>query len=340
MNATSRPQGHPSDKARGASRRAVLAGAAMLCMLGAGAASAEEDFPSKPITIIAHTGAGSSTDIFARELARAAEPLLGQPIVIENRPGGSGAAQMSALKLAKPNGYTIGVNTLSHLTAMQTNLKGSFAWDDFSWIVLNQLDPYAIVVRSDSEYKTLKDLVEDAKKKGGTLNVGGFGTVGSAHNIAFNLFADAAGFKFNWVPFEGGSQAMTALLGGHIDVVNTNPGPMLQFAEANRVRPLGVLSKTRIDSMPDTPTLAEAGYDLGTTWQQIRGIYGPKGIPMDIQKKLADAFLQAMKRPEFVKYMKASGQIAGDLGPEEYTAFIAEQNELAKTWLDKLGATQ
>jgi len=101
------------------------------------AAQAKDAFPSKPITIIAHTGAGSSTDIFARELAKAAEPVFGQPVVVVNRPGGSGATQMALLREAKPDGYTLGVNTASHLTAMRTNLKGVYKWEDFSWITLN-----------------------------------------------------------------------------------------------------------------------------------------------------------------------------------------------------------
>lgn len=323
-----------SRRALGAALAIPLAAGLVILLPGAG--FAQDAFPSKPVTIIAHTGPGSSTDIFARELARLSEPFLGQTVVVENKPGGSGAAQMGELIAAAPDGYTVGVNTLSHLTAWETNLKGVYSWEDFSWIALAQLDPYVVVVNADSPYQTLQELADSGK----TLNVGGFGTVGTAHNIAFSILAEAAGIEFNWVPFEGGQQAMTALMGNHIDVVNTNPAPMLQFAEADRVRPLGVLSDERLESLPDVPTYAEAGFDVDTGWQQVRGIYGPPDMDPAVMQTLADAFLKAMASDEFAAYMLETGQVAGDLGPEEYRAFIGEQSEVATSWLSRLGVTQ
>jgi len=301
------------------------------------ARAAADDFPNKPITIVVHTGAGSSTDIFARELAHGAGKIFGKPVVVVNRAGGSGATQMALIKSADPDGYTVGVNTASHLTAMETNLKGIYKWQDFSWITLNQLDPYITVVAADSPYKTMQDLVAAGKKDGVNLKVGGFGTVGAAHNIAFNLLAEKADLPFTWVSYTGGPQAMTALLGKHIDVVNTNPGPALQFAAAGRVRILGILNESRVDSLPDTPTYAEAGYPVDATWKQIRGIFGPKDIPMDIQKKLADGFFKAMQTPAFQKYMKETAQIAGDKGPDQYPAFIQKMDAIGSVWLKKQG---
>lgn len=307
--------------------------------MGFGQRADAQDFPTRPITIVAHTGPGSSTDVFARELARNAEPILGQPIVIENHAGGGGAAQMAYLRSASPDGYTVGINTLSHLTAMESNLRGVFKWEDFSWIALAQLDPYVVVVRADSPYQTLDELVE-AAKGGAELNVGGFGTPGSAHHIAFALFAEAAGIDFNWIPFDGGPQAMTALLGGHVDVVNTNPAPMLQFAESGRVRPLALSSAEPLPSMPDLKTYSQLGYDVDSEWQQIRGVFGPPDMPAEISQVLADAFLEAMHTPEFEKYMTTTGQVAGDMGPEDYTGYIDAQSQLAESWLARLTSGQ
>ncbi|MEI2416305.1 tripartite tricarboxylate transporter substrate binding protein [Orrella sp. JC864] len=301
---------------------------------------AADDFPSKPITIVVHTGPGSSTDIFARELAKAAEPVFGQPVVVVNRPGGSGATQMALLKASRPDGYTVGVNTASHLTAMRTNLKGVYRWQDFSWILLSQLDPYITVVPADSPYKTLADLVEAGKREGQALKVGGFGTVGAAHNIAFNMLAEKSGMHFTWVGYDGGPQAMTAVLGKHIDAVNTNPGPALQFEQAGRVRVLGILDDQRAREFPDTPTYAEAGYPVDTAWKQIRGLYGSKDIPIDIQRKLADGFFKAMQDPAFRKYMETTAQVAGDKGPDEYPAFIEQMDKIAYGWLERLGVAK
>jgi tripartite-type tricarboxylate transporter receptor subunit TctC len=319
--------------------RALLFCGATLCAVTA--SSVHAAFPEKPVTLIAHTAPGSSTDIFARELARAASPILGQPVVVVNRPGGSGATQMAALKAAAPDGYTIGVNTISHLTNMETNLRGVYSWSDFSWITLAQFDPYIWAVAANSPHKTLKDLVDYAKKnQGKKINVGGFGPVGSAHNIAFQLLAEQAGIEFNWVAYPGGAQAMTALLGGHIDVVNTNPGPAQQFAEAGRIRGLAVLDDQRVPDFPNVPTAAEAGFPLDSSWKQVRGVYGPKGVPTDVQKKLADVFLKAMKTPDFAEYMKNSGQQYGNMGPQQYTDYIQREVKLIQGWTDKLGLSK
>lgn len=302
------------------------------------------NFPSKPITIIAHTGAGSSTDIFARQLAKAAEPVFGQPVVVVNRPGGSGATQMALLEGSNPDGYTVGVNTISHVTAMQTNLSGVFDIDDFAWISLNQFDPFVTVVAADSPYESLADFVDAgvqlAHDGGDRIKVGGFGTVGAAHNIAFNILADKAEMPFTWVGFEGGPQAMTALLGGHIDAVNTNPGPALQFVESGRVRVLGVLDDRRLESLPDVPTYAEAGFPVDTSWKQVRGLYGDKDIPEDIQEKLAQGFFKAMQAPEFRQYMQTAGLTVGDLGPERYTQFIHKIDQTAGDWIKRLESEQ
>jgi putative tricarboxylic transport membrane protein len=300
-----------------------------------------DSFPNETIKIISHTKAGSSTDIFARQLARAAEPILGQTIVIESRPGGSGAQQMAVLKSAKPDGYTIGVNTLTHLTSMQTNLKGVYSVDDFSWISRVQLDPYIVAVAADSQYETLADLMDANKSESDKpISVGGYGPVGSAHNIAFNILASSKDTPFNWAAYGGGSQAMTALLGNHISAVNTNPGPALQFVKAGRVRVLGVMNDERLEAFPDVPTYKEAGYDVDSDWKQVRGIYGPKGIPLDRQEKLADAFFEAIQTPEFKKYMEDSSLVYGELGPEEYSQYIVKQSDIAFNWLKKVGLVE
>lgn len=298
-----------------------------------------DDFPTKPITIVAHTAAGSSTDLFARELAQAATPIFGKPVVVVNRPGGSGATQMALISSAAPDGYTVGVNTSSHVTAMLTNLKGTYTPADFSWIALNQIDPYILAVHADSPYKSLKDLVE-AAKGGQRVKIGGYGAVGASHNIAVQILADKADMPVTWVSYPGSGDAATAVLGKHIDAVSINPGGTLAFVAAGRIKILGVMSDSRVSSLPDVPTYAEAGYDVDTSWKQIRGLYGPKDMPEDIQKKLADGFRKAMETPRFKEYMKRSALEAGDLGPGEYRSFIDDATKKTQQWLTKLGITQ
>src|SRR5690606_4805331 len=256
-----------------------------------------------------------------------------------NRPGGSGATQMAFISSAAPDGYKIGANTSSHVPAMLTNLKGPYTPAEFSWIALYQIAHYDLSVHADSPYKTLKDLVE-AAKGGQRVKIGGYGAVGASHNIAVQILADKADMPVTWVSYPGSGDAATAVLGKHIDAVSINPGGTLAFVAAGRIRILGVMSDSRVSSLPDVPTYAEAGYDVDTSCEQIRGLYGPKDIPEDIQKKLADGFFKAMETPRFKEYMKRSALEAGDLGPGEYRSFIDDAAKKTQHWLTKLGITQ
>ncbi|MCF8482770.1 MAG: tripartite tricarboxylate transporter substrate binding protein [Rhodospirillum sp.] len=313
-----------------------------LCVVFGGPAQAEDakDFPSKPIEFFVQSGPGSASDIFARSLAKAAEPLFGQPVVVIDKSGGSSAVQMAAVKAAKPDGYTIGVNTISHFTKMLTTLKGSFSKDDYSWIALLQMDPHVIMVRESSPYKSIEDLVAAVKMMPDSqVTVGGYGSMGSTASIAMQMFADVAGIKINWVGYKATPEALSSLLGEHVDVAIANPGVVQQFAEAGRVRVLAILGDKEIDSFPGVPTAEGAGYAFDASWQQMRGVYGPAEIPDDIQKKMGDVFIKAVKDPEFQEYMKNSGLIEATKGPEEYKAFVGKIEAIAEKGLAASGVT-
>lgn len=300
-------------------------------------AGAAGDYPNKPITLLCHTSPGSAADVYTRELAHAIEPVLGQPVVVVNRVGGNGMVQMAALQAAPADGYTLGINTLSHLSILRTGGKDTFTLDSFSWIARAQLEGFFTVVRADSPFKTLPEFVDSAKGAKTLVNVGGQGAPGSAHNIHFHLLADAGGFKFNWIPFPGGIEHLTALLGGTLDATSNNPQTIVQFAEANRVRPLGVLAEKRLAAFPDVPTYAEAGFAADPAWNQIRGVIGRRGLSPEIQQKIADAVAKGTQSDGWKTYMKNSSLAEGYLGPEDYTTFIVKQDALTYAWLKKLG---
>ncbi|MDN5347554.1 MAG: hypothetical protein PWP65_1118 [Clostridia bacterium] len=295
-----------------------------------------DDFPTKPIQILCASKAGSPVDVMARTLAKHAEKYLGQPITVVQKTGGSTANQQAAMLAAPADGYTLGTVTPSAIGAWNTNLKGQFSMDQYDFIVRVQADPYVVVVNANSPFKTLKDMVEWAKQNPGKLKAGGFGSTGSGHNVAFNLLAKAANMPFTWMPFDGGSEAVAAVLGGHIDVCNTNPGNVLQHVQAGKLRVLGVMYDERLDALPDVPTYKEAGYDVDTSWIQWRGIFAKKGIPKERIDKLADAFLKAIKEPEFQKYLKDTNQLDGSMGPEEFTAAAKKTDKILKEILAEL----
>jgi tripartite-type tricarboxylate transporter receptor subunit TctC len=321
---------------RGFAIAAVLTGLACVAQAEESAA----DWPSKPIEIVVLNSPGGASDIFARHLARAAEPIFGQPVVVVNKPGGSGATQMNVVKSAKPDGYTIGVNTLSHFTALKTNLAGTFSKDDFDWISLLQEDSYLLFVNADSPYKTFGDLVSAVKAEGGAVNIGGFGAIGSTSNIATELVTNAAGIETNWISYKSSSDTVVAVLGGHVTVGSGNPGPIMEFLQAGRVRVLGVLANERSPVLPDVPTFAEQGIAVGGDWSQVRGIFAPKGVPEDIQEKIADAMKIAIQDPEYLNYQTTSGIVSKFLGPVEYRAYVDRLDTLAQEGLAAAGISQ
>lgn len=307
---------------------------------GSGSQDSSAKFPTQPVKLLVHTSAGGPTDLMARQIAKAAEPFLGQPIVVENKPGGSGANQMAALLSGGSDGYTLATITPSQIGTWNSNLKGTYGIDSFSYVAGVQIDPYIIVVNAESPYNTLKDLVDDMKNNPNVITVGGYGSVGSGHNVAWSILAEAAGVKGNWTAYESTGDAITALLGKHINVANSNPGQVIQYVEAGELRVLGVMADKRLESMPDVPTYAEAGYTVDTAWAQFRGIYAPAGTPDDVMKTLSDAILKATQTDEFKEYMKNSDLEDGSMDSTAFTEYIKKADKLSVDWLEKLGANQ
>lgn len=297
--------------------------------------------PEGPVTLILHTGPGGASDIFARTLQRSLEPLLGQPLVIENAPGGAGAVQMAKLRGARPDGLTLGINTMSHFTAMQTNLNGVFSPEDFSWIAVHQFDPHVVMANPDSGITDLDGLVAKAKAAPDQeLTIGGYGSAGSVQHIAVSMLAEEAGFKVNWVGYNSTPEVITALMGGHLDAAIANPGPAISFIESGRVTGLGLLGHDRLTALPDVPTFAEQGYDTNPDWQQLRGLFGPADMPVELQDQIAATFHKAQEAPEFRAFEEQSGVIGSTMGPEEYKAYVAQVNEVAAAALKDVGLTQ
>lgn len=317
--------------------RNVTCGVAV-ALMAAGAAAAQDEWqPEGPVELILHTKPGGGTDVFARTLAAALEPEIGQSLVVVNAPGGGGATQMSRIRAAEPDGLTLGANTVTHFTNMLTNLRGTFSPDDFSWIALAQIDSSILFVRKDSPLNDLSDLIELAKEKEGEVNIGGFGPVGSFPNITIAMLEEATGVTFNWVAFESSPDISAAVLGGHVDVGINSLGPVVDLFNAGRLKGLGVLADERLTTLPEMQTWAEQGIEADTSWQQIRGIYGPKGVPLELQQKIANAFHKAMQSESYQTYAKAAGVQNSGMGPEEYEAFVGRLMSLAEAQLTKAG---
>ncbi|MBP1931024.1 tripartite tricarboxylate transporter substrate binding protein [Ammoniphilus resinae] len=261
-------------------------------------------FPEKSMSFIVPYAAGGGTDLITRSLAKAAEPIMGQSIAVMNKPGGGGAVGMTEGSLAKPDGYTVTMITVESTILPHLGLA-QFSYEDFVPIAQVSFDPSVVTVAADSPFETITDFLNYAKENPGKVKVGNGGAGGIWHLAAASI-EQAAGVKFNHVPFDGGNPAVTALLGGHIDAVTVSAGEVLEQVKAGKLKPLAVLSDEHISAFPDLPTFKESGIEA-TPLGSWKGIAVPKNTPDDAVKFLSDAFLKAAESDEFKDFMEAGG---------------------------------
>jgi len=297
---------------------AVLLGV-VFCSIALGA-----DFPTRPVTIIVPYSAGGATDLIFRAVASVFPKYSnGQPLVVNNIPGAGAVTGVMEFLKAKPDGYTL----LSIQAAIITKTHWSevkFTVDDFVPVINIVHDPSYILVRSDSPYRTLTDLVEAARKNPETITLGNGGAGGGNHLVAV-AFEEFVGVKFVHVPFEGGGPAITALVGGHVDAVIGAAPEGVTNVQSGQLRVLGVLGANRLPVFPDVPTAVEQGYDfrLGM-W---RGVAAPRGTPLEIVKALHDIFYKCINDPEFLAKAKDLGCMISYMDSATYQKFMKDQSQ-------------
>ena len=291
-------------------------------------------FPTKDMTIICGSKAGAPIDVFARQMASKMEKALGKSVVVQNKTGGTQAESLSTL-LSKPaDGHTMATVSPTTISVLANTLRKQFQPEDFSWLVQVQAEPYAMVVRAESPFKDMKDLMAYAKANPGKIKFGGYGT-GSSHHLAYLEMIELAGVSMGWVPFEGGAEALTQALGGHIDVSHTTPSLALGHVQAKRARVLGITDKDRLEIMPDVATLREQGIDQ--VLYQWRGLVTKAGTPKTVQEKLIETIRNITRDPGFEAYMKSAQQQPGKFAGEEFYKYALQEFEIAKKRMTQLG---
>lgn len=318
------------------SRRLSLA--AMALALAPRLAAAQPGFPTKPIRYVLHVSPGGATDIMARQLANELQRSLRQPIVVENRAGGRGAAQLADLRASKPDGYTVGSVTSTHIASFHQTLR-QYSVGSLDWIVKLAAEPYLIVAQKDGPIGTLGDLVGTIKAAPGRTVMAGF-VRGSGSHIAWEMLLRAAELPSNaanWVPYDSVGDGVTAVLGGHGVATVAYLDLVKEHVEAGNLRVIGVMTGQRLPEFPDAPTFREQGLNVTNDWQQWRGIIGPRGIPDDIKRRIAEAVQQALSTPALQQYLRQASLKEDFLGPQEFTAFAADQDRITVEWLQRLG---
>jgi tripartite-type tricarboxylate transporter receptor subunit TctC len=321
----------PVSRAFNAVRRRVCLG--LVGGLACVAVTAQaQTFPSKPITLIVPYGAGGPTDVQIRALAAAAAKELGQPIVINNVPGVGGTLGPSTMaRNAAPNGYTLAVVVGSMFRMPHLQKVDYHPVNDFSYVIGLTGYTFGVAVSADAPWKTLADLIADAKKRPGEISAGSSGRATAGH-IMIEKLALAAGVKFNFVPFKGASDMMPAVLGRHLDV--WADGGFGTGVESGKLRLLATAGETRETRWPTAPTLKELGYDVAIN--SPFGLAGPKGMDKPVVQVLHDAFKKAMADPTFLKALEASSQPVLYMGSAEYSKFAADTFERERRFVQEL----
>ena len=304
-------------------------------LLGAGAARADDKYPSRVVTWICPYGAGGNADNRSRQIARLLGKELGQTIIVDNKAGGGGNIGTDAIARAKPDGYTIGMGNFAPMAVNQALFK-KLSFDpatDLVPILLIERGPLVLMVRNDSPYKTVKDLVAAAKAAPGKLAYAS-GGIGGSHHLSGALFEATAGIDMVHVPYKSGSAGATDLMGGQVHAMFEQMYAAMPSIKGGRLRPLAITSKQRSPLFPDLPTMAEAGYPAVEV-QNWQGIVGPKGMPADIVALLNRAGNKALQNAEQRELMLAQGNEIGGGTPQDFAALInAERPRWAKVVRD------
>jgi tripartite-type tricarboxylate transporter receptor subunit TctC len=261
------------------------------------AAHAHAAWPEKPVTITVGFGAGGTTDVVARVVGEALSRQLGQPVVIENKPGAGGAVAATALMKAAPDGYNLVANTSTTMTFDPHATQLTFGVDDFVYLAAIGEFPEGYIALPDKGWKTLNDALAAGKDKG--LN---YASTTSIDRVVTALIAKKSGTQLAAVPTRGGAEAVTQVMGGHVDLAYSS-GAYIPQAKAGQVKVLAVLSDKRLPDLPDVPTLLELGFGLSSV--NLILFQAPKNLPADIRDKLVSAFTAAAKDEKVVDLMKA-----------------------------------
>jgi tripartite-type tricarboxylate transporter receptor subunit TctC len=307
------------------------------------AAHAEAAWPSRTITIIVPFPAGGQADLAARPVALALERLLGSSVIVDNRAGGAGGSIGNAQAArAEADGYTL-LMTLSSLAVLPEadRLFGrpvAYEVSQFAPIARVLADPTLLAVPASAPWRTLKDFVDDAKKRPGEIPYGSSGPYGTLH-VAMEMFAASAGIKLLHVPFRGAGPALTGLLTGTVQALASAPGTLKQQVDDGKMRVLANWGAERIASFPDLPTFKELGYQ-DVEFYIWAGLFAQAALPAPVMTRLRQAMAQAVQSPEVIKTFETAGSPVAYLDAPEFSKFVEADSARLIAAVKKIGKVE
>jgi len=319
--------------------RMLRYGLAIPCMLLAVSLAGDAGgaaFPERPIELTVPFSPGGGSDIMARTIAAIVEQekILAQPLAVINRAGASGVLGYSFVGNRVGDPYVLSTATPSFIIQPLLG-KMKINHRDYTLVAGLALDEFVIVVRSDSPFRTMADLLAAARKEPKSVKIGGT-SAPSIDSIIAYLIEKSGGVQFNFIPFKSGGEVMVSLLGGNIDVASANPGEALAQIEAKKARTLGSLSVKRLDAFPDVPTLREQGIDL--VFNQWRGVVAPRDIPKEAEQVLVAAFKRLSDSKAWrEKYLKENNLTPLYMPPAEFRKYLDAEWERYGQILREMG---
>ncbi|BCN39308.1 lipoprotein [Alicycliphilus denitrificans] len=306
----------------------------LLALAASVALSAAAAWPEKSVNVIVPFPAGGSTDMIARAMAQHMGEKLGQPFVVDNRPGATGTIGATAVKRAAPDGYTLLVASLGPFV-IAPHLVKNIPYDavkDFDYISLPVQAPNVLVASPAQKARTLADVIAALKAQPGKISFASSGN-GSSDHLSAELFWQQSGTSGLHIPYKGGAPAINDLLGGQVDFSFQNVNAVLPHIRAGKLHAIAVTGDRRSPVLPDVPTLAEAGVK-GAEIYSWQGLAAPRGLSAEVKKKLADAAIQAISEPALKKRLAEQGMEIVANTPEEFAAFQAREYARWKTLIE------
>jgi tripartite-type tricarboxylate transporter receptor subunit TctC len=305
-------------------KKKILVGLALAAFLALPASGmGAEKFPAKAIELVVPFAAGGSTDVLARLAAKYAPKYFDKPLVVVNKPGGGGITGTESVVRSKPDGYTLFLGQGSGHDLVTPHFQ-KMPYDPVNDLIpICRLSVHSIVmiIRGDAPYKTMKEFVEWGKKKDQvTASVS---TKAGSVDITFQAVGKATGLKMVTVPFRGGAESVTSIVGGQTDCGGNHPSEVISHIKAKRLIPIAVALENRDPAIPDVPTFKELGHNVVAVGS-VKGVAAPKGTPPEAINYLAERFKKVCDDPEFIKAMKDIGQPVMYQGPQDFSKYLKD----------------
>ena len=302
------------------------------------AAAQTSDYPNKPIKIVVGFTPGGSTDAIGRQIANSFSKILGQSVIVENKPGANGNLATDFVRRAPPDGYTLFYTSIGHVTNPLIYKDAKYdPVKDFTPIGQVLAGPNLLVVPPNSRFKSVKELIDYGRANPGKINFASSG-IGSSLHLSGELFKQLSGVDMVHIPYKGAGSLMPHLMSGQVDLAFPNLPTGITLVEQGQLRALGVTTSTRSAIAPNVPTIAEAGvpnYDM-STWY---GLVGPADLPAPVLKKLTDALAQTVNDPEFKGRLVAQGMDPRPSSPQDFAKFIQGESTRWSAILKEMNVT-